>query len=604
MSALRPIGGVKDRFFWVFFGLLLPLLIQQWLYRHSPFAQQTFYDTENTYLPLARRFLDATSQLFADPMHLIVGPGSFIYMAMFGADNTLVVEGNLLFSGVVLLLAFDALRRVSGLIAAGAVSWLIALSPLLPEVMILALSEPPQLLCLGVWLWCCALICESPLRRWPVLLGGIALLLSILTRATYLYWVLAAVGACLLMVWKCRSPLRRVASQLLIVHLIAGVGSFAYITYNNVVFDLPMVATGSGAALYFGINPAVNGYEPPYYGLLHDHFHALAGIGDHLSIVGDRRLSQMAKAELMEMRPGVLVVMLFQKVGATLFFSQADLNSYKSESLRFNQVRDARAWRVLLIILSVAALWPYRGVPYCWIVGGALAYQIAIMSLVMYNKRYAVGAVELPLTLLAAMGVQAIWDARSRLLAATVCGAVVLLGVVIGHLHQYYSRPLMPDLSHVQNRIIASAQPGDLQWIGMDGNPFAAKGARTTAQDAAVVWAGITFPKLGGIPVVQFRAQEYPSGCEKVSLDYTRPDGLIRSTSMDLNHMQSPQTISIGSLALDGLEPDGGTLRISMNCPIGSRLELSDLTVHVINRGLHYRNLIEQRQIREQKTKR
>lgn len=80
-------------------GLLLPLVLQQWLYRTSPFAGQIPFDTENTYLPFARRFLEDFPQLFADPQHLIVGPGSFIYMALFGAVNENVVQGNLLFAG-------------------------------------------------------------------------------------------------------------------------------------------------------------------------------------------------------------------------------------------------------------------------------------------------------------------------------------------------------------------------------------------------------------------------------------------------------------------------------------------------------------------------
>lgn len=603
MRGVQVTDTQPSRLLGVLCGLLLPLALQQWLYRSSSFAGQIPFDTEHTYLPLARRFLEDVSQLFADPTHLIVGPGSFIYMALFGAVNERVVEANLLFAGLLLILVFDALRRVSGWGAAAGAGWLVALSPLLPEVMIVALSEPPQLLCLGIWLWCCALICESQQRRWPMLLGGIALLLSILTRATYLYWIAAAIAACLVMVWKCQSPLRRIAFQLMFVHLIAGVGSVAYIAYNKVVFNLPMVATGSGAALYFGVNPAVNGYEPPYFGLLHDHFHALVDVGDHLSITGDRLLSQMAKAELMDMPPEVLTAMLFQKIGATLFFSRSELASDARASLHFSdsifdgKVGNPRAWRVFLIVLCVVAIWHYRRRPFLWLLGGILSYQIAIMSLVMYNKRYAIGAVDLPLTLLAGMGIQAIWDARLRVRMVVVCGAVMLLGILLGHWHQYYTRPLMPDLRHVPNRTIASAQPGDLQWAGMDGNPFASAGARTTAQDAMVIWGPLVFPKLGGIPIVQFRAQTYSTSCHSISLDYVRLDGQIKSISMDLSHMKSPQIISIGTLGLDGFEPDSGILRIRMGCPVGSLLELSDLTLNVINRGLYYRDLVMQRQV-------
>lgn len=589
MSFSKLLTPLRERPYFWFFGLLVPLLLQQLHYRLLAASQQLNHDARVTYLPLARRFLEDASGLFADPIHLMVAPGSFIYMAMLGADEQLIVQVNLLFSGLVLLLAFDALRRVSHGAAAVAVSWLIAVSALLPEIMIPALSEPPQIFCLSVWLWCCALICESPQRRWPVVLGGVALLLSILTRATYLYWIVAASGACLLLIWQGRPPLRRIASRLLIVHLIAGAGAASYVTYNKVVFDLPMVATGSGAAIYFGINPAVAGYEPPYYGLLHDHFQALEGIGEHLSIAGDRRLSQMAKAELVDMPPGVLAAMLLQKAGATLFFSQADLD---------RKVFNARAWHVVLVVLGAFGVWRYRRRPYVWMLGCILAYQVAIMTLVMHGTRYAIGAIELPLTFLAALGVGAIWHARSRARAAAACSAVVLLGVAIGYLHQRYSRPMMPDLSHVPHHAIAIARPGDLQWPGMDGDPFSAQGARITSQEAAIVWKELSFLEIGGMPIIQFHVQGLVPGCNRIEADYLPSDGQLRSTRLLLNGTQ-PEIINIGTLRLGGLDPQAGTLSIRMDCPVGTRLVLSDLQLLTVTRGQHYRLLIEERQAAE-----
>lgn len=585
MMTSKIVATLRERpLFWLL-GLFLPLAVQQWFYRCSPLVSALNYDTQVTYLPLARRFLENASELFSDPSHLLVAPGSFIYLALFGADESLVIQGNLVLSGILLLLVFDALRRIAGLTAATASAWLIALSPLFPQVLIPPLSEPPQLLCLGVWLWCCALICESPQRRWPVLLGGTALLLSILVRATYVYWTLAAVIACALLIWRGSQTLKSIARRLLVLHLIAAAGTAAYIVHNKATFDYPMIATGSGAALYFGINPAVAGYEPPYYGMLHDHFHVLHGTDSHLTIEGDKRLSRIARAELADMPLGVLANMLVQKAGATLFFSQAKLD---------RKVFNARAWHIMLVVLALFGLWGYRRAPYLWMLGCIAAYQVAIMTLAMHGTRYAIGSMELPLTLLAAFGISAIWQARPRARTLSAAVALVLLGIAAGYLHQRYSRPLMPDLTHVPHRTIAAAEPSHMQWQGMDGDPFSSEGARSTAKDAYIIWENLMFPLLGGMPIVQFQGQRFDQDCDEVGLDYLPPGGPPRSMRMFLNHMRPPQTISIGTLELDALEPLGGTLRIRISCPIGTQLQLEDLKIFTVTRGPHYLRQIEQ----------
>lgn len=579
----RFLATLRSRPVALLLGLWLPLLVQQLHYRLSSFAHLLAFDTQITYLPLARRVLEDASGLFADPAHLAVAPGSYLYLALFGADNALAVQGNLVLSGLLLLLAFDTLRRVAGFAAGAAVAWLLALGPLLPEVLVPALSEPLQLFCIGVWLWCSALLFERPRRRWPVLLGGLALLLSILTRATYVYWIVAALGACLLLAWRGTPPLRQVATRWLVLHLIAGTGTLAYIGYNKVTFDLPMVATGSGAALYFGSNPAVAGYEPPYYNLLHDHFLILDKTY-HLSLEGDRRLNRAAKAALADLPAPVLADLLLQKAGATLFFSQATLSRKP-----FN----ARTWHVLLLTLAAVGLWRYRREPVLWLLGCVAAYQLAIMSLVMHSARYAVGALELPLTLLAGFGIAGLWQVRRQWRVPAGVAGVLLLGAVAGALHQRYSRPLMPDLSHVPHQRVAVANPGQLRLEGLDGNPFLGDGARTLAQDASIRWNTLDFPLLGGLPVVRVEAKDFDPDCDYIQFDYLRPDGQVRGSRLRLNHMAPPQLISTGTLQLDALIPQGGDLRLRFRCPVGTRLKLDNLEIHYITRSQRYRQQID-----------
>ncbi len=93
---------------------------------------------------------------------------------------------------------------------------------------------------------------------------------------------------------------------------------------------------------------------------------------------------------------------------------------------------------------------------------------------------------------------------------------------------------------------------------------------------------------------MRFHAQDFDSACKEVRLDYFRPDGQHRSTHLRLNRMRPPQTISIGTLRLDMLEPLGGTLRITMRCPPGTRLQFENLEIDSIDRGPHYLRQIEQ----------
>ncbi|WP_263145404.1 hypothetical protein [Pseudomonas sp. RIT-PI-AD] len=569
----------EPRYLALLFGLWAPLLVQQLWYRLSPFATLQAFDTRVTYLPLARRFLEDAPALFADPAHLIVAPGSFIYLALFGADNDFAVQANLVLSGLILLLAFDSLRRTAGFAAGAAVAWLIAVAPLLPEVLVPALSEPPQLFFVSLWLWCSAILVGTPEKRWPVVLGGIALLCSILVRATYVYWILAALGACALLIGKGSPTVRRSARGLLVLHLIAGAGAFAYIAYNKVEFDLPMVATGSGAALYFGSNPAVAGYEPPYYGLLHDHTLVVDDF-PHLSLEGERRLGKVAKAVLADLPAPALAELLTQKAGATLFFSQATLSRHF-----FNE----RAWRVLLLSLACFGLWSHRQRLFAWLLACVVAYQLAILLLVMHSARYSVGALELPLTLMAGLGLGALWHAPRRLPSLAGLAGVALVGMALGYLHQRYSRPLMPDLSHVHHQRVARADPGALRFEGIEGNPFSAQGGRVTAKDAAIVWPGIGFKVLGGFPVVRFDARDFSPSCDYLQLDYFRPDGEMRSSRLRLNHMSPPQTLSMGTLRVDALEPMGGTMKVRFRCPKGTLLKVDNLEIHAVTNAQYYR---------------
>lgn len=564
-------------------GIVIPLYLQHTLYGGWLTGGLVMHDTVATYIPLAQRFLQEGLALFASPDHLVVAPGSFLYMAALGADIDRVTLANQVLAALLLLLAFDTARRVAGPVAACAAAWLVACSPLLPDVLLPALSEPLHLLLIMLWLWTTSLIWTGR-RHWGlVALGALALFLATLTRATYLYWIPAAAGASCLLLFVRSADLRQSAQRMLVMHVLALLLTVGWCAQNYYKFGVPVIANGSGAALYFGSNPAFNGYEPPYYGMLHDHWLITQG-HPHLSIEGDRRLKQAAVSILREIPLDTFASMVIHKLGATLFFSQATL----TEEL-FNQ----RTWRILMLVLAVAGLWGYRRSPFIWMLGCVLAYQLAIMTLVMHNARYSVGALEVPLSLASALGVAWLVASPFALVKVLVASIVAAVAVMIGDHHLRTAAPLMPMLEKGRFTTALAAQSQDLHIEGFAGDPLSAEGG-VVESEPRINWRNLMFERIGGVPVVRFRAAAMDAGCSHLVLVYSAPGLAPLQRYMPLRGLQWPAQMSIGTLALNSLDPKhpDGTLSIVFGCPQGARLALEDLRIDYLTTGHHYRDLL------------
>lgn len=569
---------------WLLFAIGIPLVLQHNLYTASLAASEIAYDTAATYIPLAKRFLQEGAALFASPEHLVVAPGSYLYMAALGADAALVVQANLLLSALLLLLVADTVRRLAGPVAACAAAWLMACSPLLPEVLVPALSEPPHLFLIALWLWTASLIWTGR-RHWSlIVLGAVALFSAILVRATYLYWLPAAIGAAVLLLFTASPQLRVAARSMLIMHLLAALLTAGWCAQNYVKFGVPAIATGSGAALYFGSNAAIDGYEPPYYGMLHDHW-LIAGEHSHLSIEGDRRLKTAALAVYRDMPAATFASMALQKLGATLFFSQATLLDEP-----FNQ----RSWRIALVMLALVGLWGYRRSPFIWMLGCVILYHLAIMSLVMHNARYSIGAIEVPLTLAAALGV-------ARLLSRPFSGrrlagfsVLVVMGIAAGVYQQRSSPPLMPMLEKGHYLTVLRASPERLESHGFAGNPLAAEGGQIEAA-ASILWPGIRFHRLGGTPIVSFRINKLDPACTHVMLQYSAPDEPVLQQTTHVRGLQFPQEVNLGTLALNSLgrADTAAALRLSFLCPPGAQVAIEDLQLRYLTTAHHYRDQLQ-----------
>ncbi|MDA8522457.1 hypothetical protein [Acidovorax sp. NCPPB 4044] len=579
---------------WMFWGLVVPLIFYAARMVDVLARTDIPFDSLYTYLPLARQLLEDSSRLFDHPDSYKVAPGAVVYMALAGANPVAVKTANLAISLTAMVLTFDAARRMGGRVAAVAAGWLYALPHMLVEAGATLMGESPFIFVVAVWLW--ATGCAAQPRAVPaaasgraprpsaaqvgaVVLAGLALASATLTRATYMYWLPFAVVAFLVAAWRLRGDARGAAVRIAVIHLIATLLVGAYMVRQNEAFGRPMVATGSGAALYFGSNPVLSGYEPPFFGLAHDESTIVGGTAGHLSMEGDRRLMEVAKTMLRELPTGELMKMYVRKLGAVLFFSRAHLDWH---------VMNDRAWRVVLVLLAVLGFWGSRRHLMGWVVGGAAAYQCAVHVPVLYNPRYSISALDILFVLLAAQGVAWLWSRPRRRVAVPCAFAAVLAGIAIGAYHQRHSRALLPDFALIPPRAVAIADGNDLHTAGWDGDPFRAP-ARMVGGTATVEWAPAEPPPQDMITLVHLGMPRFEGRCNRVWLFQRRADGAERSALIRLAGLRQGQDINWGMHHV--ILPEGGARRILLRfeCDPGTLMQFDVMGLYQASPGRHFR---------------
>lgn len=346
-------------------------------------------DARTVYLPLAREFLSQGWSLFSQEETLRVAPGAFLWPALFQGQSEVIRIANLSLSACIPLLLYSLGQRLhsrqAGLLAA--VGY--ALSPMFPPLVSRVLTEPPYLFFTALWWWGLASLSRGG-RMYP-LLAAIACAFSILIRPLWLYPILALLPVFAWLHWRKRIPWM---GTVLGVHVAALIIPLLYIVRNELVFGLAGLSTGSGAALYFGNHPLTGGMEPNHLGLGFDEFAMIGDLG-HLSLLGDAGLKAVAMALIQERSFWEQTSWLLHKVGLFLFFSG------------FDHTHDAAAAGILRSIeipLALVGAWKLRHHPFVSLLAVATALQLGQLTWVLYNYRYSVGALELPLILLAALG--------------------------------------------------------------------------------------------------------------------------------------------------------------------------------------------------------
>lgn len=112
--ALSTANQHRQIWLWVLFGLAIPLIVCA--VRAVPLLidPSVPFDTQFSYLPLARMVLEEFPSLWHNELMLKTAPGAYLYMALMQADMVMIKAGNLAMSMGITIALFDAMRRMAG----------------------------------------------------------------------------------------------------------------------------------------------------------------------------------------------------------------------------------------------------------------------------------------------------------------------------------------------------------------------------------------------------------------------------------------------------------------------------------------------------------
>jgi len=545
------------------------------------------FDGLHVYLPMARSFLAEGLAFLRKPESLVTAPLAYLYPALLGASEAAVRWANVALFCATLVLAYLALRIAHSRAAAIAAAFLLALSPLLRPFVADVLTEPPSFFLVAAWIACVALVASGRSTGWAIL-GGVALGLATLTRPAAMYF--APLMVLVFAFTRIASPPAR--GKLVALHAIGTAITLLWILRNAMAFGFPAIATGAGAALFFGVNPLVDGFEPAYFGMSYD-----SGIAQdsasHLSIHADRRLAAIALTELADTPPAVVAEMFARKALAFLFVSSGETSG---EPLAW-----MRAWRIALVILAIVAVAARRKSTGVAALAILVAYMVAVHLPVLYSHRYSVGAIEIPLTLLAAIG--AVETARSAQAAAVTLAALALaLGLGLADIAR--AGPLSPKPERIPHEVIWLADVGSRFPIGPGREPIdiaVAKDPRSPPWGQTILQLDLAIDagKDNGCAAMTLRfktpgQERFPAGR---SVRVFLPTDTGPPAYGHARQASPRRRLTIGSTIPLFLDREG-TLRLEFECASPASAEIGTMAVIAPRRETFYRDRFLERERR------
>jgi len=536
--------------------------------RIAPLAKYPIgFDGTHTYLPMARRVLDEGFAFLANAESLRTAPLAFLWPALLGADGTAVRWANLaLFCATIAMAALAVRAQVSlraGLVAA----LLLAISPTLQPFIIDVATEAPYIFFVGAWILAVS-------RGW-VIAGAVALAAATLTRPAAMYFAPAMAVVFFLL------RERRLAAM----HLAATAIVALWILRNAVVFGFPAVATGAGTALFLGVNPLVDGFDPTYYGLIYDEG-AAAQMPDHLSIAADRLLAGIALTEVRDTPWPILAQMAAHKALAFVFVTAAD-NSGPPVGL-------LRGWRVALVVFALGAIFLRRRSPFVIALAAMCAYMVAVYTPVLYHFRYSVGALDLPLTVLAAIGVADAFAAPRRA-ALALAATILLVGGAV--LQAANPRHRSPSLERIPYATVWSRLPGTIAEVRVENGERVGPATFALEPHGAIEFPVRDAPRFHpwDVFMVQlelgFAPAAHARDCDAVAIRYRKPDGAYepgRVRRVTIPPDGRMHGFVVGAAAPLAINHEG-VMRLEFDCAFPATVELGKIAIAAPRRAVYYR---------------
>lgn len=392
--------------------------------------------------------------------------------------------------------------------------------------------------------------------------------------------------------------MQQTGRQLFAAHLLALLFPLLFIVKNWIIFGYPGLATGVGSALYFGSHPLTEGYEAPYFLLRYD-IGAVTQELDNLSIEGDSLLKGVAILMLKQQTFLHILAGYFQKTFAFIFATKAILP---------DTVWNLRSLRIFEVILAVPGLLSLRSHLMRWFLGGALVYQILVHMPVLYNHRYSVGALEVPLILLAAIGFTHLltgWKRQPRpMLKLASVFIFIVAAITAGELHRCYSQALMPDILSIPHVEVYQWPKKDLATLTGNGVIAQGNGAyRNTEKQWSL---DIPIPELvlskyeeNYVYSINITAQtnRFGRGCGLGAVYFRTVDepGFVEPKSLHFRIVSDGEPHYYHFSATYGLSPlyptKAGFLRLAGRCPKDSQIQLNNIVLSLSRVAQTYRNL-------------
>ena len=525
---------------------LITFLLQlTYVVTHGELSTLIYPDESTYYLPAAKQILESGLSYFLTPRSLWNGPINPLWIALWGANVSVIKIANIVLISLCSPLAWISAKKLFG-VRAGYIAFL--LLSLYPPFYVFSgtiLTEP--LYTFLTFLSITIFILNDAQTRALDISSGIVSALAALTRpTTQIFPILLVLAAFLFSsLFRNRATLKkgRLVCYLLGFLLLV----LPFVLKNSLYLGKHGIANGSGAVLYLGNDLRKNGDEPVYSGMDFDTY-AITKPYAHLDTEGDKLLTAKAVSMIRE-NPYDTALLTGRKILKVLFgyphyyfYPRVDLISFaKIESWqRISFVTFEAFLRIFVTIFGIVALFTLRvDNTLRFLAAGFLSYMVLIHAITFPLPRllipnypvlalFAAGWWSTPQTKRAQCSILGL--SLAVLLFVCFVGRSWKPGVVSERALQWFDTVVDLSKAEIIRHDLTSSE-GSSQLCTDGGRPFVEYSIPQTAlQPNLVLLIKLTTttktpPKKSGIATLSWREGDSPFDPSRASSFELIPDG-------------------------------------------------------------------------------